>query len=109
MSKLFANLATGRGDGRYARIMRTISGAQLLILDDWGLEPLDDAGRHDLLEILEERYGRTSTVVTSQIPVERWHEVIGNQTYADAIPIASSTTPPLRSGESLQETASLAR
>ena len=85
VSKLFANLATARGDGRYARIMRTISGAQLLILDDWGLEPLDDAGRHDLLEILEDRYGRKSTIVTSQIPVERWHEVIGNPTYADAI------------------------
>jgi DNA replication protein DnaC len=85
VSKLFADLATARGDGRYARIMRTISGAQLLILDDWGLEPLDDAGRHDLLEILEDRYGRKSTVVTSQIPVERWHEVIGNPTYADAI------------------------
>lgn len=85
VSKLFANLATARGDGRYARIMRTISGAQLLILDNWGLEPLDDAGRHDLLEILEDRYGRKSTIVTSQIPVERWHEVIGNPTYADAI------------------------
>jgi len=85
VSKLFADLATARGDGRYARIMRTISAAQLLILDDWGLEPLDDAGRHDLLEILEDRYGRKSTIVTSQIPVERWHEVIGNPTYADAI------------------------
>ncbi|NDV88844.1 ATP-binding protein [Aurantimonas aggregata] len=85
VSKLFADLATARGDGRYARIMRTISGAQLLILDDWSLELLDDAGRHDLLEILEDRYGRKSTVVTSQIPVERWHEVIGNPTYDDAI------------------------
>ena len=85
VSKLFANLATARGDGRYARIMRTLAGAQLLILDDWGLEPLDDAARHDLLEILEDRYGRKSTVVTSQIPVDRWHEVIGHPTYADAI------------------------
>jgi DNA replication protein DnaC len=62
-----------------------LGGVQLLILDDWGLEPLDDAGRHDLLEILEDRYGRKSTIITSQIPVERWHEVIGNPTYADAI------------------------
>ena len=85
VSKLFANLATARGDGRYARIMRTLSGAQLLILDDWGLEPLDDAARHDLLEILEDRYGRKSTVITSQIPVDRWHEVIDHPTYADAI------------------------
>ena len=56
-----------------------------MILDDWGLEPLDAAARHDLLEILEERYGRRSTVITSQLPVDRWHEVIGDPTYADAI------------------------
>jgi hypothetical protein len=49
---------------------------QLLILDDWGLEPLDAAARHDLLEILEERYGRRSTIITSQIPVDKWHELI---------------------------------
>jgi DNA replication protein DnaC len=58
---------------------------QLLILDDWGLEPLDAAARHDLLEILEERYGRQSTIITSQIPVDKWHELIGDPTYADAI------------------------
>src|SRR3954464_11138434 len=56
--KLFADLALARGDGRYARIQRALAGVQLLILDDWGLEPLDAAARHDLLEILEERYGR---------------------------------------------------
>ena len=56
--KLFADLALARGDGRYARIQRSLGGVQLLILDDWGLEPLDAAARHDLLEILEERYGR---------------------------------------------------
>src|SRR6476660_8969175 len=64
--KLFADLALARGDGRYARIMRSLGGVQLLILDDWGLEPLDGAARHDLLEILEERYGRHSTIITSQ-------------------------------------------
>jgi DNA replication protein DnaC len=58
---------------------------QLLILDDWGLEPLDAAARHDLLEVLEERYGRRSTIITSQIPVDKWHELIGDPTYADAI------------------------
>ena len=56
-----------------------------MILDDWGLEPLDAAARHDLLEILEERYGRRSTMITSQLPVDRWHEIIGDPTYADAI------------------------
>lgn len=83
--KLFASLALARGDGRYARLLRTLGSVQLLILDDWGLEPLDDQARHDLLEILEERYGRRSTIVTSQVPVGSWHEVIGNPTYADAI------------------------
>ena len=53
--------------------------------DDWGLEPLDPAARHDLLEILEERHGRRSTIVTSQLPVDKWHHVIGDPTYADAI------------------------
>jgi len=83
--KLFADLALARGDGRYARILRALGGVQLLILDDWGLEPLDAAARHDLLEILEERYGRRSTIITSQIPVDKWHELIGDPTYADAI------------------------
>ena len=83
--KLFADLALARGDGRHARIMRTLTGAQLLILDDWGLEPLDAGARRDLYEILEERYGRRSTILTSQVPVDKWHEVIGDPTYADAI------------------------
>jgi transposase len=83
--KLFADLALARGDGRYARILRALGGVQLLILDDWGLEPLDAAARHDLLEILEERYGRRSTIITSQIPVDKWHDLIGDPTYADAI------------------------
>jgi len=53
--------------------------------DDWGLEPLDAAARHDLLEILEDRYGHRSTVVTSQLPVDQWHALIGDPTYADAV------------------------
>jgi DNA replication protein DnaC len=83
--KLFADLALARGDGRYARVLRGLAGVQLLILDDWGLEPLDTGARHDLYEILEERYGRRSTILTSQIPVDKWHAVIGDPTYADAI------------------------
>ena len=83
--KLFSDLALARGDGRYARILRALGRVELLILDDWGLEPLDAAARHDLLEILEERYGRQSTIITSQIPVDKWHDVIGDPTYADAI------------------------
>jgi DNA replication protein DnaC len=68
-----------RGDGRYARILAKLGS------DDWGLEPLDAHARHDLLEILEERYCRRSTIVTSQLPIAAWHEVIGDPTYADAI------------------------
>jgi DNA replication protein DnaC len=83
--KLFSDLALARGDGRYARIQRALGGVQLLILDDWGLAPLDAAARHELLEILEERYGRRSTIITSQIPIDKWHELIGDPTYADAI------------------------
>jgi DNA replication protein DnaC len=83
--KLFEELALARGDGRHPRILRNLGRADLLILDDWGLELLDAAARHDLLEILEERYGRRSTVITSQLPVDRWHEVVNDPTYADAI------------------------
>jgi DNA replication protein DnaC len=83
--KLFAELALARGDGRYARILKSLASVQLLILDDWGLEPLDAGARHDLYEILEDRYGRRSTILTSQIPVDKWHAFIGDPTYADAI------------------------
>jgi DNA replication protein DnaC len=83
--KLFDELALARGDGRHARLMKTLTRVELLILDDWGLQPLDAQARHDLLEIVEERYGRRSTIVTSQPPVERWHDLIGDPTYADAI------------------------
>jgi DNA replication protein DnaC len=83
--RLFSDLALARGDGRYARLMRAIGGVKLLILDDWGLEPLTAEQRHDLLEIVEDRYGRGATLITSQIPVDRWHDLIGDPTLADAI------------------------
>jgi DNA replication protein DnaC len=83
--KLFADLALARGDGRYPRLMRALGGVKLLILDDWGLEPLGPEQRHDMLEIVEDRYGRGATLITSQIPVDRWHALIGDPTLADAI------------------------
>ncbi len=83
--KLFADLALARGDGRHPRLLRGLGRVDLLILDDWGLEPLDAAARHDILEILDDRYGRRSTIVTSQLPVERWHQLIGDPAYADAV------------------------
>jgi DNA replication protein DnaC len=85
MPRLFADLALGRGDGRYPRLMRALGGVKLLILDDWGLEPLGPEQRRDLLEIIEDRYGRGATIITSQVPVDRWHELIGDPTLADAI------------------------
>ena len=83
--RLFADLALARGDGRYPRLMRALGGVKLLILDDWGLEPLGPEQRRDLLEIVEDRYGRGATLITSQIPVDRWHDLIGDPTLADAI------------------------
>ena len=83
--RLFATLALARGDGRYARLLKALARIDLLILDDWGPEKLDDDQRRDLLEIVEDRYERRSTIVTSQIPVDRWWEIIGNPTIADAI------------------------
>jgi DNA replication protein DnaC len=83
--KLFGDLALARGDGRHARLLKTLSRVDVLILDDFGLGPLDAPGRQDLLEIVEERYGRRSTIITSQPPVDAWHDLIGEPTYADAI------------------------
>ena len=82
--KLFADLALARGDGRYARIMRSLNGAQLLILDDWGLEPLDGVARRDLYEILEERYDRRSTILTSQVPIDKWQRSSESRRLHDA-------------------------
>src|ERR1700756_1803337 len=83
--RMFADLVLARGDGRYPRLMRALGGVKLLILDDWGFEPLSPEERHDLLEIVEDRYGRGATLITSQIPVDRWHDLIGEPTLADAI------------------------
>jgi DNA replication protein DnaC len=82
--RLFDALALARGDGRLDRLLRSLARVDLLILDDWGLSPLTADQRRDLLEILEDRHGRGSTMVTSQLPVEHWHEIIGDPTIADA-------------------------
>lgn len=83
--RLFATLALARGDGRYGRILKQLAKTDLLILDDWGPEKLNDDQRRDVLEIIEDRYERRSTIVTSQLPLDRWYEIIANPTLADAI------------------------
>ena len=83
--RLLAELATAKADGRYAKVLAGVARVDVLVLDDWGLHALTDASRRDLLEILEDRYGRRSTVVTSQLPVSAWHEAIGDATLADAV------------------------
>ncbi len=83
--RLYQELAVSRGDGSYGRLLARLTRTQLLIIDDWGLAPLKDQERRDLLEVVEDRYERASTLITSQLPVKAWHEVIGDATLADAI------------------------
>jgi DNA replication protein DnaC len=83
--RLFAALALARADGRYTRTLRQIARVDLLILDDWGPETLNSEQRRDLLEIIEDRYDTRSSILTSQIPTDRWYEIIGDPTIADAI------------------------
>jgi DNA replication protein DnaC len=85
LPKLFRELLIATGDGRYAKLLAGYAKTDLLVLDDWGLQKLTTEQRHDLLEILEDRHGLRSTLVTSQLPVEHWHETIGEPTLADAI------------------------
>lgn len=72
-------------DGRYAKLLSSLAKKDLLVLDDWGLAPLSDEQRRDFLEIVEDRYDRRSTLTISQLPIEHWHETIGDPTLADAI------------------------
>ena len=85
LPRLFQNLALAKGDGSYAKLLQGFAKVNLLLLDDYGLTTLDADQRHDLLEILEDRHAIHSTLVTSQLPVEHWHETIGDATLADAI------------------------
>ena len=83
--KLFSQLKRSQADHSYDREIRKIQRAELVILDDFGLQPLDSKDRMSLLEILEDRHGKNSTVVVTQIPVAKWHDIIGDSTIADAI------------------------
>jgi len=84
-SKLFARLKMGKADGTYLKEITKMEKQDLLIIDDFGIQPLDQQSRTILMEIIEDRHGKRSTLFTSQVPVNQWHEVIGEQTIADAI------------------------
>src|SRR5215472_11430 len=83
--RLFADLELAHGDGRFARLFRTLVKADLLILDDWGPDRLTAGARRDLMEIVEDRHEKGSTLITSQLPLDKWHDIIGEPTFADAI------------------------
>ena len=85
LPRLLQELAIARSDGSYARLLTQLAKTDLLILDDWGLAPVGDRERRDMLEMIEDRTGRRSTLITSQVPVEHWHELIGDATFGDAI------------------------
>ena len=84
-SKLFSILKMAKGDGSYIKEINRIEKQQLLILDDFGIQPLDALNRSALMEIIEDRHGKASIIITAQVPVSKWHDVIGETTIADAI------------------------
>ena len=85
LSRLLDELAVARLHGRQARALKTLARTRLLILDDWAMVKLTADQRRDLMEVIDDRHGRASTIVATQIPLERWHDQIGDPTYADAI------------------------
>lgn len=85
LPRLLGELALARADGTYARRFNDLTKMHVLVLDDFGLGALEDEGRRELLELLEDRYRRRSTVIASQLPIAQWYEVIGDATLADAI------------------------
>lgn len=85
LSRLLQELTQAKADGSYTKLLKQLSRTNVLVLDDWGLEPLQPAHRHDLLEILDDRHDNASTVVISQLPLDQWYLSIGDNTLADAI------------------------
>ena len=85
ISRLLDALSIAHGDGRFAKLIAQLAKTDLLILDDWGLEKMTLSQRNDLLEIMEDRHGLKSTLITSQLPIAQWHKAIGDATLAEAI------------------------
>ena len=84
-SRLYHELSLARADGTYVRVLARLARVDVLVIDDWGLAPPQDQERRDLLEILEDRYGARSTIITSQLPPAQWHDHLGEAMVADAI------------------------
>ncbi len=84
-SRLLESLSVAHGDGRFPRLIQQLAKTDVLVLDDWGLEKMTLSQRNDVLEIMEDRHGLRSTLITSQLPVTQWHKSIGDATLADAI------------------------
>lgn len=85
ISRLLLELNQSKADGSYTKALRALARVDLLILDDWGLEPLSAAQRNDLMEIMDDRHGNASTLIASQLPTDQWYQSIGDNTLADAI------------------------
>ena len=85
LPRLFEMLRIAHGDGSYSKLMNQLLKTDLLILDDWGIQKISAAQRNDLMEVIEDRHGRRSTLIASQLPIEHWHEYIGEATIADAV------------------------
>ena len=85
MPRLLTELAIARADGTYPKLLTSLAKSEVLVIDDFGLAKLSAENRRDLLEIVEDRHGVRSTIVTSQLPVGKWHDVVGDPTLADAI------------------------
>ena len=84
-TRLMRELEIARGDGSYLKLLNRMAKVDLLVIDDWGLASLSDTERRDFLEVMEDRHGLKSTLITSQYPVSKWYELIGEPTMADAI------------------------
>lgn len=84
-TKLFGRMKIAKADGSYLKELAKIERQHILLIDDFGIQPLDAQSRSTLMEIIEDRHGKSSTIITSQVPISKWHEIIGEQTIADAI------------------------
>ena len=85
LPRLILALTQAKADGSYSKLLKAIASLDLLIIDDWGLEPLTAATRNDLMEIMDDRYQQSATLIISQLPTEQWYDAIGDNTLADAI------------------------